>query len=208
MSHNTNSSGRWGARWRNAVSNGTPPVDSERRTVRRMSSPPRLERRRFIATRDASLRASGLIARLSSLISSLVADKKSRSSGRGRTAYRATASAPRYRRRGGASPGAPSRGTVRGVPRTPHDAAGLRVALLLGSGSPEGAAQSDVELHALEHLVLREPISGWRRTDPTQSVDRPPASAARAASSPDARASTSSSIRNSPSRLRDPRPRR
>ena len=72
---------------------GTPPVDSERRTVRRKSSAPR--RAAVWASLAASFLASGCIAARRAARSVRDALRKSTSSGSGLRSVRATASAPR-----------------------------------------------------------------------------------------------------------------
>ena len=63
MSHSSTRSGRWGERDFRAGRIGTPPVDIERRRVRRRSISPRAARRRRAASREASFLASGAIVR-------------------------------------------------------------------------------------------------------------------------------------------------
>ncbi len=79
-SASTNRSGLVACRARKAGSTGTPPYWSERRSVRRTSSRPRLRRRRLEATLAASLRASGLTAWRSSSSWVVEAPRKSTSS--------------------------------------------------------------------------------------------------------------------------------
>ena len=95
MSATTMISGFDGFGCLNFGSAGTPPYESEWRTVWRKSSVPRLRRRRRWASRAASARVSGSIARWSCCISSRDACMKSTSSGSGLRSVRAIASTPR-----------------------------------------------------------------------------------------------------------------
>ena len=88
-------SGRCGLACSRAGRMGMPPVDSERRSVRRMSMRPREERRRRAASRVASLRERGWIAPRSSSSSAGPARRKGVCSAGARTAYRLIRSAPR-----------------------------------------------------------------------------------------------------------------
>src|SRR6266566_4297039 len=95
MSASTNSSGLAGCGLRKAGRTGTPPVLSDRRTVRLKSSAPRRLWRRLAASRPASLRVSGSSTARMSAIWSREEVRKSTSSGSGRRRVRATAAAPR-----------------------------------------------------------------------------------------------------------------
>ena len=94
-SQSSTSSGRPGRGLRCTRFTGTPPVDIERRSVRRMSIPPRWARRRRAASRVARWRPSGATRRRRSARVSAFAERKSVCSAWRRTPVRAAASRPR-----------------------------------------------------------------------------------------------------------------
>ena len=149
-----------------------PPVDSDRRKVRRKSSRPCRPIRRRRARRDAIRRANGRSDRCSAARSSRLAWRKSTSSGSGRRTDRATACGPRSatsRRRTSASTSSRKR-----------CAGGQQVVTLHRTGAGQQAGQGAVHIkHAHRLEDVRAP-----RTPRPSSMPASRATARRASRAP------------------------